>query len=121
KQMEEVASAALQAQTEMRALLLHLRPVYLSGDPLAEGVRKLIDELRQKCPIDFHVVISSDLQLSEVTEEHIFRIVQEALANILRHANAGEVKIDISERGQELFVHIADDGNGFDVANDLSR
>ncbi|MBC5636638.1 sensor histidine kinase [Ornithinibacillus hominis] len=121
EQMTEVANAAHQAQSEMRALLLHLRPVHLSGDPLPRGVSKLVEELKQKSQIDFHLTIDDSLTLSEATEEHVFRIIQESLSNILRHANATEVKIEVIKRGRELFLHIADNGIGFDLSNDNAK
>ncbi|WP_010650091.1 sensor histidine kinase [Oceanobacillus massiliensis] len=120
-QMNEVAAAALQAQTEMRALLLHLRPVHLSGDSLPTGISKLINELRQKSQVHFILDIHEDLRLSEAIEEHVFRIVQESLSNILRHANASQVHVDISKKSKELFIHIRDDGKGFDVTKDTVR
>lgn len=55
--------------------------------------------------------------LSETIEEHVFRIIQEALANILRHAEATEVQLKLSIRSHELFVHIRDNGKGFDIAH----
>lgn len=121
EQMVDVAKAALQSQTEMRALLLHLRPVHLSGDSLPTGIGKLIAELKQKSQIDFNVSIDKDLYLSETIEEHVFRIVQEALSNILRHASATKVNVDISQRARELFIHIRDDGKGFDVNHQSDR
>lgn len=119
--IKEVAAAALKAQTEMRALLLHLRPVDLSGDPLPIGIRKLIEELKEKSKIRFDVSIDDSLKLSTSTEEHVFRIVQESLSNILRHANAKEVDLTFTKRANELFIHIADDGDGFNVGEDSSR
>ncbi|SHG73554.1 sensor histidine kinase [Ornithinibacillus halophilus] len=121
EQMEEVATSALQAQTEMRALLLHLRPVHLSGDPLPKGILKLVNELKQKSQISFDVAVDEDLVLSEAKEEHIFRIIQESLSNILRHANATEVKLTVTKRSNEVFVHIRDNGKGFDINNDSMR
>lgn len=115
EQMKDVAKAALQSQTEMRALLLHLRPVHLSGDSLPTGIHKLINELKRKSQISFHVRVPDDLSLSETIEEHIFRIVQESLTNILRHAAATEVTVNLSKRETELFVHIRDNGKGFDI------
>ncbi|WP_077297228.1 sensor histidine kinase [Virgibacillus pantothenticus] len=115
KQMMEVAKAALQSQTEMRALLLHLRPVYLSGEPLDKGITKLVNELQQKSHIDFQLSLPDNLNITETIEEHVFRIVQEALANILRHSNASKVVIQISKRSDELLLHISDNGNGFNV------
>lgn len=112
-QLKEITAMALQAQTEMRALLLHLRPVHLSGESLKEGVHTLIEELRQKCPIEFQVDMEDVDGLSTTTEEHLFRVVQEALSNILRHANASKVKVNVSNSKEEVFVHISDNGVGF--------
>ncbi|RKQ31287.1 sensor histidine kinase [Oceanobacillus halophilus] len=120
-QMQDVTQAAMQAQTEMRALLLHLRPVHLSGDSLAKGIHKLIAELKQKSQMKFDVVIPEDLVLSEAIEEHVFRIIQESLSNILRHAHATEVNLEITTRTKELFIHIRDNGKGFDISNDSER
>ncbi|WP_404451678.1 sensor histidine kinase [Virgibacillus necropolis] len=120
-QLEDVAASALQAQTEMRALLLHLRPVHLSGDPLPIGLKKLIGELEQKSALNFKLEIDETIKLPETTEEHVFRIIQESLSNILRHAEANEVNVKVSNRSNELFIHIADNGQGFDVGEDSNR
>lgn len=115
RQLQEITQMALQAQTEMRALLLHLRPVHLSGEPLTEGISSLVDELRQKCLIEFDLQMEEISDLPTSVEEQLFRIVQEALSNILRHANASEVKVEASHDGEEIFLHIADNGVGFDT------
>ncbi|MFD1037677.1 histidine kinase [Virgibacillus byunsanensis] len=120
-QLKDVANSALQAQTEMRALLLHLRPVHLSGEPLPIGIRKLVEELKQKSTLDFTVVIDEKLSITETTEEHVFRIIQESFSNTLRHAAATEVKLEISLRSNELFIFISDNGKGFNVDEDTSR
>lgn len=120
-QIKEVAETALKAQTEMRALLLHLRPVHLSGDPLPVGIRKLVEELQHKTKLEFTVNIDDDLTLSETIEEHLFRIIQEALSNILRHAGADLVKLELFTRSNELFLHIRDDGQGFDAEENKNR
>ncbi|MBP1947316.1 sensor histidine kinase [Virgibacillus litoralis] len=120
-QLRDVADSALKAQTEMRALLLHLRPVHLSGEPLPIGVKKLIDELKQKTNMNFTVSIDEDIELSETTEEHVFRIIQESLSNTLRHAAASEAKIKVFIRANELFLHISDNGEGFNVDEDTNR
>lgn len=119
--LTDVIAAGHTAQAEMRALLLHLRPVYLSGDSLAKGIEKLIAELQTKCAIQFHVELEKDLELKEATEEHVFRMVQEALGNVLRHAQATEVHVQVATRGNELFVHIRDNGVGFEVDEHLDH
>ncbi|RDW19902.1 sensor histidine kinase [Oceanobacillus chungangensis] len=121
QQIEDVSVAALQAQTEMRALLLHLRPVHLSGDSLKQGIEKLIVEIERKNSIDFKLVIEDELSLNDTIEEHVFRIIQESISNILRHANASKVDLTITKRARELFLHIRDNGKGFDVTKNATR
>lgn len=119
KHLQDVIEAGHTAQAEMRALLLHLRPVYLSGDSLAKGLEKLLMELQTKCAIVFHVELEQDMELKETTEDHVFRITQEALANILRHSQATEVHLQIITRGNDLFIHIRDNGIGFELDKQL--
>src|SRR5690606_22100053 len=78
-------------------------------------------ELKQKSQINFQVDIDDTLKVADTIEEHVFRIIQESLSNILRHANATEVKIELLKRGKELFMHIADNGKGFDLSNDNTK
>src|SRR5690625_4065531 len=105
----------------MSALPLQLRPVQLSGDSLPTGIQKLGNELKQKSRMEFQLALEPDLMLSETVEEHVFRIVQEALSNILRHANATTVKIEVFTRSRELFLHIRDNGKGFDIEEDSDK
>src|SRR5690625_8004244 len=68
-QIEDVVHAGQTAQIEMRALLLHLRPVYLSGDSLPKGIARLVAELREKSELQFTVQINEDLSLSKTRSE----------------------------------------------------
>lgn len=118
EQMQEVAETAAKAQGEMRALLLHLRPVHLSGDPLAIGVSKLIEELEAKSGICFELTMKEISDLPKGIEDHLFRIIQEGLANALRHSQATTIKIELYEKDQHLHMHLRDNGVGFDVKDE---
>ncbi len=116
KQINDIAAIAAQAQGEMRALLLHLRPVSLTNDTLCVGIHKLLEELEERTPITFEHDIKEILSLSSATEDHLFRIIQEALSNILRHADATIVKIDMHQKDdQYVYIFISDNGKGFEV------
>lgn len=115
KQLEQISEIAGKAQEEMRALLLHLRPVQLSGESLCEGIVKLIQELKHKTTLTFEASVDEIDHLSKAAEEHIFRIVQEALSNILRHADATRVKLVLSEENGYIHLYIGDNGKGFDI------
>ncbi|WP_245840064.1 HAMP domain-containing sensor histidine kinase [Sutcliffiella horikoshii] len=116
KQLTDIATIAAQAQGEMRALLLHLRPVSLTNDTLCVGINKLLEELEDRTPIKFQKDIQEITALSSATEDHLFRIIQEAISNILRHADATIVKLDMHQKGnQYVYIFISDNGKGFEI------
>jgi NarL family two-component system sensor histidine kinase LiaS len=116
KQLTDIATIAAQAQGEMRALLLHLRPISLTNDTLCAGIEKLLKELEDRTPITFQKDIRDINVLSNATEDHLFRIIQEAISNILRHADATNVKIDMHQKGnQYVYIFISDNGKGFEI------
>jgi len=121
KQLQDVVEAAYHSQAEMRALLLHLRPVYLSGKTLADGVTSLVNDLEAKSNMSFDLSLPEKLELSEVVEEHVFRIIQEGFSNILRHANASEIKLSIVQYSKELLVKLQDNGKGFNVDEHFNK
>lgn len=103
-----------QSQLEMRALLLHLRPVPLKGKTLKEGTKDLLEELTQKVPLQV------DKQLEEVSlekgeEDQLFRILQEAVSNTLRHAEADHLTVQLLQRDDFVLLRVLDDGKGFDT------
>lgn len=110
--IEEMASVA---QSEMRALLLHLRPVYLEGKQLEQGLRDLVMELKTKVPMEIVLEMDEDIHLVKGIENHLFRIVQEAMSNTLRHAKAEKMEIRLQRRMDAVRVLIRDDGQGFDL------
>ncbi|MGB7999879.1 MAG: sensor histidine kinase [Anaerobacillus sp.] len=116
-QMIDVADLASKAQVEMRALLLHLRPIQLSEDSLCTGISKLVDELEKKSGVNFQLTFDEIPELPRGIEENLFRIVQESLGNALRHANASEIRITIKLKQNQLLLHIKDNGSGFEVSN----
>ena len=117
KQLAQVEKIVQQAQLEMRALLLHLRPVALRNKSLAEGLEDLILELQEKVyfNIDYQI---EEIPLSKAEEDHLFRIAQEALSNTLRHAKASEVELLFIAREELAILRIQDNGLGFDVDGD---
>ncbi|WP_223067585.1 sensor histidine kinase [Paenibacillus caui] len=110
--IEEMASVA---QSEMRALLLHLRPVYLDGKDLTQGVEDLVRELKAKVPMDITLEMDRDLKLVKGIENHLFRIIQEAMSNTLRHAKADKMEIRIFKRAEAVRVILRDNGVGFEL------
>lgn len=115
RQVELIEEMSSVAQSEMRALLLHLRPVYLEGKRLSQGLRELIRELQAKIPMEINLDMDDDLRLLKGVENHIFRIVQESLSNTLRHAKAEHMEIRIVQKVDSVRVTLKDDGIGFEL------
>ncbi|PDO09654.1 MAG: sensor histidine kinase [Candidatus Reconcilbacillus cellulovorans] len=116
RQLELIEEMAAVAQSEMRALLLHLRPVALEGRPLAHGLAALLAELRSKVPMDIAWEFEEPLSLPKGIEDHLFRIAQEALSNALRHSRATRLEVKLFRSGDAVRLLVRDDGVGFDPA-----
>lgn len=114
KQLFMVEKMIHQSQLEMRALLLHLRPVALKGKSLQEGTEELLHELTQKVPIEIDWKVE-DFHADKGVEDQLFRILQESVSNTLRHANASTLYVLLIERDDHVIMRIVDNGAGFDV------
>ena len=113
KQLLAVEEMAVQAQAEMRALLLHLRPVQLEGKKLVQGIRELLTELtsKQSMEITWH---PDNISLENGVEDHLFRILQEAISNTLRHGKASRLEVRLRQLEAFSLLRIIDNGVGFD-------
>jgi NarL family two-component system sensor histidine kinase LiaS len=114
KKIGFIEKLAVEAQQEMRALLMHLRPVTLEGKDLKRGLEDLLIELQEKQSLQVTWELEDMPDLARGIEDHLFRIVQEALSNVLRHSKAKKVHIRLVVRGQNLHLKIIDDGIGFE-------
>lgn len=113
KQLTMIEQVIGNAQTEMRALLLHLRPVELANKSLKQGIELLLRELETKVPMDIEWKLDKT-SLESGIEDHLFRICQEAISNTLRHAQANTLEVYLSQNMDSVHLKIIDDGEGFD-------
>lgn len=114
KQLKMVEEMIHQSQLEMRALLLHLRPVALKGKSLQEGIEELLLELRQKVTMNINWKVEP-FPLDKGVEDHLFRILQESISNTLRHAKADQLEVLLIHRDGKVILRVVDDGIGFNV------
>lgn len=110
--IEEMASVA---QSEMRALLLHLRPVHLDGKSLGLALTALVNELQQKIPMEIELVVDTTIVMRVEIEDHLFRIAQEALSNALRHSKAEYMLVKLYKLDHDVHMIIQDKGVGFEM------
>ncbi|MFJ5716185.1 sensor histidine kinase [Neobacillus sp. NPDC093127] len=114
KQLKLVEEMIHQSQLEMRALLLHLRPVALKNKTLQEGIEELLIELSQKVTMDINWKVEA-FPLDKGVEDHLFRILQESVSNTLRHSKANKLEVLMIKRDDLVILRIVDDGIGFEV------
>lgn len=105
------------ALQQVRHLALALRPSMLDDLGLVPALRWIAEQTAERGGFTVQVT-APDLQsrLSSDIETACFRVVQEALTNITRHARAQHVKIDVHLGSHALVVNVKDDGCGFDLA-----
>lgn len=110
----EISQAATRAQAEMRALLLQLRPLTLQDENLSQALASLAGELESRQTIKCEVDLDS-VSLPRNIENQLFRVAQEGLSNVLRHAQADRVRISlkVSEDPPRATLVIEDNGKGF--------
>jgi signal transduction histidine kinase len=115
--LEDIQRSAYEAQVEMQALLQHLRPVVLEHITLKEAISTQAQALEFRSGAQVAVEMAhlpTAERYSLPMQEATFRMVQEAFANIARHARAQHVRCTFTPHEEQLEVVIADDGQGFD-------
>ncbi|WP_052494109.1 ATP-binding protein [Nitrosospira sp. NpAV] len=117
RNMSELVDKATQS---VRGVAEHLRPASL-GLGIISALKKLTDEFRKHSGISCRLHLTqAPVDLDEDQTVAIFRIVQESLTNVARHAEATHVEITLSRNANDLIVEVRDDGKGFD-STDASR
>jgi signal transduction histidine kinase len=98
----------------MRALIFELGPGKLEQDGLSRALRTHAQALQGR--IGLPVVVESTLgeRLPLAIEEVLYRVAQEALHNVVKHAGARQVRVEVGRSGQGIRLRIVDDGKGFD-------
>jgi signal transduction histidine kinase len=111
-QARELVEAAL---GELRSLIFELRPPVLEIDGLVGSVRKHAELLGRAHGLDIGVEATGrDDKVAPEVERHLFRVIQEALSNVVRHASARGTSVRIDVRPEDVSVVVQDDGVGFD-------
>jgi two-component system, NarL family, sensor histidine kinase LiaS len=116
----EHLDAALQlnreTQQELKLIIDELRPAALEGRGLAQALREYAARWQEHTGIQVEVTIRGELLLPFPVEQALYRILQESLANVARHAEADMVTISLCEYPDQVSLVIADNGRGFEQA-----
>jgi signal transduction histidine kinase len=120
--LEQLQSQATELTREVRAISQDLRPPALDSFGLVPSLRQHIKRYGQQKaapPVTFQVQGESYRQSADI-ELAVFRVVQEALSNIYKHACASTINVTLMFAEEGLVVDVVDDGRGFVVGEDLN-
>lgn len=109
--LHETANAALK---EMRTLIFELRPANLEQEGLAAVLAKHAKLVAERNGFALSLDVRGQRRLPLNIEKALFRVAQEALNNVVKHAAASEVEVNLSAGEDRVLLTIADNGRGFD-------
>ena len=111
--LNELAQGALE---EMRTLILELRPAAVAQDGLIPALHKHVDSLKQRDGLVVELNIHGDSSIGSEQEEGLFRIVQESLNNVSKHARVDKALVTLQQTNGRVVLAVEDQGVGFDVS-----
>ena len=122
EEMKELAELAQSNIQDIRRLIYDLRPVMLDELGLIAALREYVARYQKEHGVQVILTLpDGDRRLAPTLETVLFRVIQEALTNVARHARAKCVTISLHQDNACVSACIADDGQGFDLDQALSR
>lgn len=116
KELDSLHTLAQKALLQVRTLLFDLRPVVLETQGLIPALASYVEQQTRRGDLTTHFRVDGlGRRLPPPAERAIFGIVQEAISNVSRHAQAQNMWLSVTEEKGTLWVNVRDDGCGFDV------
>ncbi len=113
----ELRDLMLGALAEMRTLLFELRPNTLLETSLGDLIRQLLETVKGHTRLKIEVTVQGDCILPDDVHVAFFRIAQEAINNVIKHARATRLQVYLKSESTWTEMIIQDNGRGFDLAN----
>jgi signal transduction histidine kinase len=115
EQLHEISDASAEAIDEVKEIIYDLRPIQLDRLGLTGAIRDISEKVAAVNGLRlFEEVEDIDNIFPKPGENSVYRIVQEALNNVVKHSKAGEVRVQVSRGRSEVSLIIRDDGAGFE-------
>jgi signal transduction histidine kinase len=113
RQLEDLATHSLD---ELQRIIADLRPSHLDDLGLGAALRWYVGEVQSRTSLELHVEIEGDkTEISPEVKTGLFRVAQEALTNVVKHANAKTATVHLSFGSDDITLGVVDDGSGFDT------
>jgi signal transduction histidine kinase len=118
--VDYVLSLAEAGLAEMRALIFELRPESLEKEGLVAALEKQVAATRARYGFTVTAALGDEPDLSPAAREAFYRVAQEALHNIVKHARPTEVDVSLASDGGGVELRVRDNGVGFDPAGEFA-
>lgn len=119
---EEIAATAGNAIDEVRRIAYNLRPVHLDRLGLARSIEEVAERLRRTSQLTVSVDVAVlDRDVAAADAINCYRIVQECLSNVARHAEATTVRVQAELQRGEVWITVSDNGRGFEPRGSAQR
>jgi signal transduction histidine kinase len=116
KRLRQLEDLTTQSLDELRQLISDLRPSHLDDLGLAAALRWYTKNLQTRVPFNIHIEIAGEERpLASSVKIALFRVAQEALTNVIKYAEAQQVRVHLNYGLQEVMLQVEDDGRGFDM------
>jgi signal transduction histidine kinase len=102
------------ALVELRSLIFGLRPESVAEEGLVAGLRRLTAAVAARQKLQVEIVAETEPDIDNSAKEALYRIAQESLQNVVKHAAARAVRVHLVSEGDKVELVIDDDGIGFD-------
>jgi two-component system sensor histidine kinase DegS len=116
EELKELKGLVRESLADVRRIIFNLRPMALDDLGLVPTLKKYIEELTHKYDliVDFKT-FGKERRPSSSMEVALFRLVQESLSNVIKHARASETQIKLEFQAERIYLVIKDDGVGFNM------
>jgi signal transduction histidine kinase len=104
---------------EMRSLIFELRPESLASEGLVGALEKQTAAVQARYRLAIDTSLGAEPSVSLKTKEAMYRVAQEALHNVAKHAHARHVSVELESSSTELVLRVSDDGRGFDPSGEF--
>ncbi len=112
--LHELRTLARQAMADMRLLLFRLHPPVLEEEGLVAALQTRLEAIEARAGLQIDLQVEGENSLPIALEDELYKIAQEALNNVVKHAKAEEVSLHLRFTDKECWLTIHDDGIGFD-------
>jgi len=113
-ELDKLQTLAKSALTEMRSLIFHLRPTAVTELGLVPALRHHVMNLERHYGLKVNLQVSGEPHLPELEAQRLFRICQEALNNVVKHAHTNKACLTLRFDDQRVSLQVEDQGTGFD-------